>query len=509
MKRFFRLGVAGIFAFSLGLVPAVNSALAAPSDEAKPTIDTSKKATLTIHKYVKDSFGTEAGTGEKLTDTANLGTPIDGVKFKLQKVKLTNDFATPAGLEEARGLTAETAKNKIDSSFTEETLTTAGGGKVAKSDLGLGVYLVTEVVDPTLKHEGKALVPAKPFLVMLPMTRPAGNDWNYDVHVYPKNQTTGSKKTVTDDTIQAGQKISFDISADVPPVASGSKLAKIVIEDTLDPAKLTALAEAGVTKVAVSGDPETVLDNPADYTVGYEASTQKYTITLTTAGLEKVQAKTKGANGFQIIATIQATVKKVDTGDGKIKNKATVITNNGSGGGDVTTETNETETIYGKLKIHKYADGDSGETNLAGAVFELYYCDAAGTNISGSKLTVNGDSSWTTGPDGTVTIDGLHVTDRINDAAVSDKKKYCLLETQAPTGYELLPAPVAVEFASTDLGTSGTDLALKTAKIKNVPSSSPWLPMTGGPGIIILVIAGVSIIAGGTLYGLRSRKLKK
>ena len=65
-----------------------------------------------------------------------------------------------------------------------EVKTNANG--IAKfENLALGFYVVIETSTPD-----KVTTPAAPFLVSIPMTTVDGDDWLYDVHVYPKNKTT-------------------------------------------------------------------------------------------------------------------------------------------------------------------------------------------------------------------------------------------------------------------------------------------------------------------------------
>ena len=53
------------------------------------------------------------------------------------------------------------------------------------SGLELGFYVVIETTTPA-----KVTTPVDPFLVSIPMTVKSGDNWLYDVNVYPKNKTT-------------------------------------------------------------------------------------------------------------------------------------------------------------------------------------------------------------------------------------------------------------------------------------------------------------------------------
>jgi len=140
-------------------------------------------------------------------------------------------------------------------------------------------------------------------------------------------------------------------------------------------------------------------------------------VTLTDQGLAKV------ASGAKMSLTFA--VKRKEVGDTtELKNQGTVIFNNPNTDKDVENKTNEVVTYHGKLNVVK-KDGKRAAKVLQGAVFALYRCASAQDKLE-NPLTVNGVDKWTTGEDGTITIDGLHVTDFADNAQGTDVKKFCL-----------------------------------------------------------------------------------
>ena len=151
------------------------------------------------------------------------------------------------------------------------------------------------------------------------------------------------------------------------------------------------------------------------------------------------------------------------------------------------------------IKIDKYVDGE--ETNkLAGAKFDLYrtvYPGETGvtiphTSIQGIKL--EGDKE--TGADGAATFAKYE--------ANGNKYDYYLVETQAPSGYNILDNAVKVNFTDTQVDpTTGA----YTVKVPN--SSGIKLPVTGGTGTVIFTIIGIALMAGAVVLFVVSRKKAK
>lgn len=165
-----------------------------------PTIDTRKDVSLTIHKYEYNGNLKPDGTGSA-TDESNVPTgengakPLPGVQFTIWKVA---DLDTYYGKDGAalpkvddfeltgKGNAAVLKKNgteipEIASGRTDDN----GIAKFSHGFITQGLYYVSET-DAPANVTGKT----KDFLVSLPMTNAEGDDWIYDVHVFPKNQTT-------------------------------------------------------------------------------------------------------------------------------------------------------------------------------------------------------------------------------------------------------------------------------------------------------------------------------
>lgn len=191
MKKFKKL-VAGLLAgaMMLGSMSATAFAADATTTTKMPTI-VNRTGSLTIHKYEYNGTDTPyKGTGSENDKVPDGAKPLADAGFTLYKVanadNLTKYYSTdPKDLPKVDSYLLD---GKINNSKVLETISevkTNANGIAKFENLALGFYVVIETSTPD-----KVTTPAAPFLVSIPMTTVDGDDWLYDVHVYPKNKTT-------------------------------------------------------------------------------------------------------------------------------------------------------------------------------------------------------------------------------------------------------------------------------------------------------------------------------
>lgn len=443
----------------------------------KANINFNQKGSITLFKKKGAESGT-AATGQKMEGVP--GEPLAGVTYKI--TKLNYDLQNGDWSKFPKAAADVKDGDKTDTTFEK---TTAGEGEAKFSDLPLGIYLVEETNAPA------GIVAGAPFIVSVPMVNEASDAWNYDVIAYPKNTETKTEKTVKDADQNIQDAYTYTINADAPTWGEGKSLTAFRFEDRLD----QRLDFQKVTEVK-AGD--TVL-TAGDYTVNDpKANGNKLVVTLTEQGLAKVKSGAKMSLTFE--------VKRKEVGDTtELKNQADVIFNNPNTGKEVKNKTNEVVTYHGKLKVVK-KDGKEAGKVLEGAEFELYQCTSA--SDLGSQIKIGEVGKWTTGADGTFTIDGLHVTDFADNAQVTDAKKFCLRETKAPAGYAKLDKPVEINFTRKDIAATGEgdDAVTLVANVDNVKQDTPNLPNTGGAGVGILAAIGAAIVAAGAWFARRTAR---
>lgn len=446
------------------------------------------------------------------------------------------------------------------------TVTTDGNGVATFTKAkGVGLYLVEEDIDgsgaitasdgTTITKSRLKAVGANPFLVTLPMTNPdARTSWMYEVHVYPKNQQAEApRKDVKDgnvgtdgqSAVKVGDTLTYDVYQQAPdhgdvvgPIADGvytaadgkidhNDLPYFIVTDTFD-SNLEAMA---VKSVYLDG---AALTATTDYTVS--TSGQTVTVTFTNAGLDKIAAAAHTGGKGVVQVEYTAKVKSVPD-SGVIPNEANVKFPDAPNQGDATPSPednpgNDTPTVqskYGRIKLTKTApDG----TPLNGATFSVYRATKSGDGDSStyscvpvSKATVLDTLSTSGGTDTSVALelsnwynDGVEKASGGNRdgyldggqyAAAHGDLKYCLAETKAPSGYQLLADPILFDLTREGLTVADvvTGDYLKDSAGGNAltvvdqpDNLTNKLPLTGGEGVAFLSIAGIVLVGGGVGY---------
>ena len=520
------LAAFAVAAGALALPAATSATQAAPAFGLAATVerapslvdlDTSKTGSITIHKLVKDATnGTTAGNG--LEDANASGDPLDGAKFKIERLT-TVDLTTQAGWEKLAGYNGNVDTAKADGVEDAGEKVTAGGGLAAFSGLKLGAYVVTETETPA------GYVGSKPFIITVPMTHPTElNKWVYDVHAYPKNSKAGIEKTVADaDTPAIGSAISYTIKSDIPDVQA---LDFYDVVDQYD--KRVELPEANVALKIINGKTgEVALAKGTDYTLiaadGTDGKTKFWTAEFTEAGRKKLVENRKD-NDTKVQMDLSGTVKDKVEADGLFKNKAVLLPNSPSNGwtpnsGEVPPPdypNSEVVSKFGKVKITKVNAKDDTK-KLEGAEFEVYKCTPATKPTENfqsvdatldKKLSPAGKETYATDANGEVTIDGLRNNDWENNEAVTNPGYYCLVETKAPEGFELQPRPIAFQVLESN-SKADNEYTLKTT-VKDVPKNGGFnLPLTGAAGIGVLIGAGALLVGGSGAIALANKRRKE
>ena len=369
MKKIHR--VVALLLSALMVIGLMTTAFAAT--DSAPTIDPGKKASLNIYKYditmaSKDgTWDAESYVSTGLHDDAVIDKlakyAIQGVEFtylRVADIAMNNELLdgqrqvgvlygfdgsersnavlsaiglTGADAHKTEGginyFTSDMLNNKLSAALaanattvknTLETAVKNGGlampetdatGHTSASDMEQGLYLVVETRAPE-----NVTSTCNPFLVSLPMTTIDGAAWNYDVTVYPKNQTgnptldktvreaknstgknTGTLTDIKDGyahtaTASVGDVVDYQIISTLPTITSkASALSEYTYVDTMskgirynkNDVVIEFFKDSGCTDKITTWD-----ESSGKFTVAYDDAQNIMTIRMTDTGLAEI-----------------------------------------------------------------------------------------------------------------------------------------------------------------------------------------------------------------------------
>ena len=490
---------------------------------------------LNFYKTTKIAIGVD-GNGE----TVYSRLPLSGITFDIYFVADLDDYVSGA----------ITLPETIDIGslgdptyhYPEYTVTTDESGKasisLSKNGLPDGVYVVKEREHVAIEK------PVDPFYIMLPATNDDGDGWVYEITVEPKNTVESApeiKKDVNEiennsDTVNAGEEFTWIVRGDVPSDIKDAK--SYVITDTLDyrltyAENLVVKVEPETAEADNSTETENVLIEGTDYALTVTdkdisddtAATKEIVVSLTASGMRKV-AKIVGDNSedYEVRVYFNTIVDEDASMGTNIPNQATLNYTN-SVNFDFEVDSDIPEVYTCGINIYKY-DVKNTEKALQGAEFmvarKATAAEIADQNVKTSALVtgsgtieevvyvkfynnaeLSGDrvNTVVTGEDGKAVIYGLEEvfeTVTVDGVETTQTASYYLVETKAPSGYNLLSYPVTVKL--------DRDSHLEANRVEVANSNAFTLPTTGGVGTTIFTVSGMSIVAVAVFLMIRNRR---
>ena len=584
---------------------------------AEPTIDTSKKASLSIYKYDITKAGNdgawdaESYVSTGLHDDAVIDKlskyAIQGVEFtylRVADIAMNNELVesqrqvgvlygfdgsersnavlsaiglTGADTHKTEGginyFTSDMLNNKLSTALTAnattvknalETAVKNGGvamsetdvtGHTSASDMEQGLYLVVETRVPE-----NVTSTCNPFFVSLPMTTIDGAAWNYDVSVYPKNQTgnpnlektvrenknstgkhNGSLTDIKDSyahtaTASAGDVVDYQIISTLPTITSkASSLSEYTYADTMSKGIKYNKNDVAIEFFKDSGCTDKITtwaEDSGKFTVAYDDAQNIMTIRVTEAGLSEINEA----------ATVYTDSVKRGYSDCtmRITYAATLTADAATYGGRDNpnrvkltwkrTNTTYYDTLEDCCHVYVYAidliKQFSDNNGTFGKVKFIAYNDTDGyyikANMEGEVYNVTGFTSNKS--EATMLIPNLkgHIILR----GIEDDT-YTLTEVATDKGYVLLRDPVKIMVITKEDGACercGAALLTASATVNGEPVSmtdanavvplriinNPGfdLPKTGGYGVWMYTVGGVLLLGAAAFIVIRSRKHK-
>lgn len=584
---------------------------------AEPTIDPGKKASLSIYKYdittaSKDSaWDSESYVSTGLHDAAVVDKlakyAIQGVEFTYLRVaditmnnelldgqrhvgvlygfdgsERSNAVLSAIGLTAADAhktdnginyFTSDTLNNKLSASLAANATTVKnaleaavrnGGVAMTETDaightsadqLEQGLYLIVETRVPE-----NVTSTCNPFFVSLPMTTIDGAAWNYDVTVYPKNQTgnptldktvreaknstgkhNGSLTDIKDGyahtaSASIGDTVDYQIISTLPTITSkASSLSEYTYVDTMskgikynkNDVAIEFFKDAGCTDKIT-----TWAEDSGKFTVAYDDAQNIMTIRMTDTGLSEInEAATvytdsvkRGYSDCTMRITYAATLTAdaATYGDRDNPNKVKLTWKR--------TNTTYYDTLEDCCHVYVYAidliKQFSDNNGTFGKVKFIAYNDTDGyyikANMEGEVYNVTGFTSNRS--EATMLIPNLkgHIILR----GIEDDT-YTLTEVATDKGYVLLRDPVKIVVITKEDGACercGAALLTASATVNGEPVSmtdanavvplriinNPGfdLPKTGGYGVWMYTVGGVLLLGAAAFIVVKSRKHK-
>ena len=613
MKKIHR--VVALLLAALMAIGLMTTAFAAT--DSAPIIDTSKKASLSIYKYdiTKASndgaWDAESYVSTGLHDDAVIDKlskyAIQGVEFtylRVADITMNNEVLdgqrqvgvlygfdgsersnavlsaiglTGADTHKTEGginyYTSDSLNNKLAAALAAnatnvknalETAVKNGGvamtetdaaGYTSASNMEQGLYLVVETRVPE-----NVTSTCNPFFVSLPMTTIDGAAWNYDVTVYPKNQTgnptldktvreaknstgknTGSLTDITDGyahtaSASIGDTVDYQIISTLPTITSkASSLGEYTYVDTMSKGIRYNKQDVVIEFFRDSACTDKITawaEDSGKFTVAYDDAQNIMTIRVTEAGLSEINEA----------ATVYTDSVKRGYSDCtmRITYAATLTADAATYGGRDNpnrvkltwkrTNTTYYDTLEDCCHVYVYAidliKQFSDNNGTFGKVKFIAYNDTDGyyikANMEGEVYNVTGFTSNKS--EATMLIPNLkgHIILR----GIEDDT-YTLTEVATDKGYVLLRDPVKIMVITKEDGACercGAALLTASATVNGEPVSmtdanavvplriinNPGfdLPKTGGYGVWMYTVGGVLLLGAAAFIVVKSRKHK-
>ena len=373
-----------------------------------------------------------------------------------------------------------------------QTQTVGADGKATFTGLPMGEYFIRPTSTTSV------------YQLMLQKVEPTVVDGTYvidDVTFSAKHQEVSVAKTADKTSVTKDEKVTYTITVEIPTYASQAVDKSFYVSDLLP----NGLAiDTDSIKVQIDGiDVDT-----AAYTLDKTANTTTepyYTFKLS-VDTDKYAERWSANGGKRLVITYTATLNNDNSTAVNYKETNTVTFDYSFYPYVENSHKQKTATVdvtTFAIKIDKYVKNNEG-AKLANAKFDLYRtATQAEVNAELAVIiphtTVNGvklEGDLFTDANGTATFAKYE--------ANGTKYDYYLVETQAPSGYNILDNAVKVNFTDAEVeATAG----VYTVKVPN--SSGIQLPITGGTGTVIFTIIGIALMVGAVVLFVVSRKKAK
>ena len=488
--------------FALGLIPM--SAFAAKRD-----VTADSKASITVENAVENDVLAAYMVVDITYDAAKntLSHAWNSLfdDYFSQTNSITNSANRAYTVDEFAALTKDSAELKtllagLPNYISAKNIAPVATQTVAEdktatfADLAMGEYFIRPTSTTSV------------YQLMLQKIEPTVSGGKYvidDLTFSAKHEEVSVGKTANKTSVTKNEKVTYTITVDIPTYATEAVDKSFYVSDLL-PDGLTI--DTNSIKVQIDA---TDVD-ASNYNLDKNA-TNDYTFKLS-VDTEKYAASWSANGGKKLVITYTATLNDDDTTQVNTKETNTVTFDYSNYPYVENSHAQKTATFdvtTFAIKIDKFVK-DQEDNKLAGAKFDLYRAvdnaEIVDGKVNGIDVVTIPHTSSIQG----IKLEGNKVTDDNGVAtfakyeANGTKYDYYLVETQAPSGYNLLDDAVKVKFTATDVATTE---GIYTVKVPN--SSGIKLPITGGTGTVIFTVIGITLMVGAVVLFVLSKKKSK
>lgn len=379
-------------------------------------------------------------------------------------------------LENSNTATKNTLEDYIKANGGKDMTETSSTGVTSVDKLPVGLYMVVETHVPE-----DVTYTTDPFMVSIPSTTVDGQDWMYDINVYPKNQTdypTLDKKVADDDdyssegnnghalkdtaSVSEGDVADYRVTSKLPAIISkASYFTKYTFVDTLT--KGLTYNKDSVTLYWYDTKADADINDTAKAVATWTQDKNKFTVTvqnnqmtvaMTADGLKEINPNYAGK---YVVVSYSANVKSTDDlilGDNGNPNDVVLTYSRTNTTYEDTLKDEAIVFSYGidltktfsdnngdATKVQFVAKNTSRQTDGQTADYYLVASKVSDGQYHVTGETTNADDATVFSPDnnGKINVYGL------------EENSYSLTEIATDKGYNLLKDAITIEITKTDV----------------------------------------------------------
>lgn len=477
---------------------------------AQRAVDADSTASITVENAVKDdvlaAYKLINITYNSTTNTLayewssaaikdyfeNGATNGTGIVYDVKKFAELSDN-TETNQTALKELLAGLPKYIVDNTIVAvKTETVDADGNATFANLAMGEYFIRPTSTTSV------------YQLMLQKIEPTVVDGEYkidDVTFGVKNEEVTIDKTVDKTSVTKGEKVAYTVTVDIPTYGAEATDKTFYISDllpdglTIDPTSIKVKIDGtDVDTTAYNLDKTPNTTTEPHYTFKLSVDSTQYTDSWAVkAGKQLVITYTATLNDN---TTTEVNVKETNTATFDYSNYPYVDNSH-----EQKTDTVDVNTFA--IQIDKY-DKDNTSTKLSGAKFDLYRTATQAEIEAGETETIPHTSIKGIKFNESVVTNALGEATFEKYEANGTKYDYYLVETQAPTGYNILDNAVKVNFTDAEVAATA---GVYTVEVPN--SSGFKLPITGGEGVVLFSVIGIVFMGGAVFLFIMTRKKAK